>query len=102
MQCQLFQHLLTLGREDQQHFPPVLLSSLPSHVAASFQSINQLHRAVMLHMQPVRQFPNPRPQSLRHSFDRQHQFILPFLEPRRLHGAIAESIKFPNLIPEFR
>src|SRR5580658_665285 len=100
MQRQLPQHPLALRRQHQQHFPPVVLRPLSPHVASFFQPVDQLHRAVMLNLHPVRQLPDPRSNSLRHPLDGQHELVLSPLQPGRLHGALAEVQKLPNLVPE--
>ena len=100
MQRQILQYPLTLPRERQQHFAPVILRPLPSHIPACFQTVHQLDCAVMLNLHPVRQFANARPHSLRHSLDGQHKLILAPFQPGCLYRPLAEMQKLPNLVPK--
>src|ERR1035437_9371256 len=102
MQRQLSQHPFALRRQRQQHLAPVVLRPFPLHVPPTLKPVNQFHRAVMLNVHPIGQFPDPWPHPVRHSLDGQHELVLPHLHARRAHGLLAEAQKLPNLVPELR
>src|SRR5215469_12599338 len=100
MEGQFFEHFLALRSERKQDFAAVFFGPLPMDVSPSLKPVDQFHRAVMLEMHAVGDVANPRPQSIRHAFDRKHQLILPSFEPRALNGLLAEMQEFTNLISE--
>jgi len=102
MQGQLRENLLALRRQGEQHLPPVVLGALPPHKASGLKPVDQFHRTVMLHVQTVGYLPDPRPQPLRHPFDRQHQLILRPFQPRGVYSLVAEREEVANLVTKLR
>src|SRR5580704_1011377 len=58
MKRQSAQDLLALRSQRKQHLTPILAPAMPLHIAARSQPVHQLHRTVMLNLQPLRQFAN--------------------------------------------
>ena len=102
MQREFPQHLLPFGSQREQHFTPVLASALPPDIPAGRQPIHQLHCTVVLDLQTLGQFPDPRPHALGQSFERQHQLMLPWLQRGSPGSLLAKVEKAANLVAQFR
>jgi len=102
MQSEFGQNALAFGGECQQYLSAVIPRARAPHISPTFQTVDQFHRAVMLNLHPVGQFPNARPHSLGYAFDRKHQLVLPAFQTGCLHRSFAEMQEPANLIPELR
>src|SRR2546428_24074 len=78
----LFEQFFSARQQRHQDLPAVVPVSAPAHVAVSLQPVDQLHGAMMLQRQPVRQRANRRFLTLRESAKSQQEQIRWRLEPR--------------------
>jgi hypothetical protein len=100
MQREFLQNLFTLGRELQQYFSAVFRAPLPAYEASSFEPIHQFHGAVMMNLQPLCDFCDPRPDIEGQALNRQQKLVLAGLKTCVAGGALAEAQKAANLVPE--
>lgn len=100
MQGKLAQHLFTFRGEGQQDLPAILTSALAAHIATSCKAIYQLDCTVMLDLQAFSQFSYTRTDCTRQAFQREHQLVLPWLQPCLSRGSFAEVEEAADLVAQ--
>jgi len=101
VQRKLPQHLFALGRQRKQYLAPVPACTMATNMSARREPIHQLHRAVVLNLQALRQFPNTGPYALGQSLERQHQLVLTWFQACGPGRLVAEVQKAADLMAQF-
>ena len=100
VQRQIPQDLVSCRGKRQEHLTPILAAAAPSDVAGASQPIDQFDRAVMLDLQPLRQFADARARSVRKPFQREQQLVLARFEAGVTGRLLAERQESADLIPK--
>src|SRR5882724_3889944 len=98
----LFEQFFTARKKSHQYAPAVVPAAAPAHVAMYLQPVDQLHGAVMLQRQPVRQRTNRRFLALGESAKRQQEQILLRLEFGGARRRVSFADEFANAVAQFR
>ena len=94
------QEVLPPRRELHQHEPAVILGSNPPDEAAGLHAIDELHGAVVLDLQALRQDADRRLPTLWHALQGEEHLVLLWFKARRAGGSFAEMQEAPELIAE--
>src|SRR5467141_3788603 len=98
----LLEQLLSPRQKRHQDAPAVVPAAAPAHVAMGLQPVDQLHGAVMLQRQPVRQRANRRLCAFREPAKRQQEKMLLRLEARSARHGVPFPDELANEVTEFR
>src|ERR1700687_186466 len=98
----LLEQLLSPRQQRHQAAPAVVSAAAPAHVAMGLQPVDQLHGAVMLQRQPVRQCADRRLCAFRAPAQRQQEKILLRLEARGARHRVPFPDELANQVTEFR
>jgi hypothetical protein len=102
MEREVAQNLLAFCSQGKQHLTPILAGAMTFHVTARGQPVHQFDRAVMLNLQPLREFADPGARSSGQTLHRQHQLVLPRLEAGFPGGLLAEMKETADFVTQLR
>src|SRR5467141_2218144 len=98
----LLEQLLSPRQKRHQDAPAVVPAAAPAHVAMGLQPVDQLHGAVMLQRQPVRQRADRRFWALGEPAQRQQKQILLRLEPSGARRRVPFAHELADEVAQFR
>jgi hypothetical protein len=102
MERQLHQDLFTPWRKFEQHFAPIVASTLPPDVPGTGEPVCEFDGAVMLDLQALREFADPGSNIRRQTLQRQHQLMLARLQTYGTHRLFAEREEIADFKAQFR
>ena len=98
----LSQNFLAAMRQPQQNIAAVRAAACPLQQPMSLQAVHQLHRAVMLDLQPFGKHSDGRLGCGRQPLDRKQGLILLRLNAHSPCSLLAQVLEPPNFVTEFR
>jgi hypothetical protein len=101
VQGELAQQPFSLGGQVDGYLPAVDAVALPLHQTVCDQAVNQLHRAVVADLQPLRQRADTGLDPLGKAADNKQQLVLLGIDAGGAGGLLAEGEELPDLVPEF-
>ncbi len=96
------QYALAFGKEPYQHLAAIRLAAMPCRQPGTFESVDQLYRAVMFQLHAFSEHANGWMQVRREPLDREQQLVLFRFKPGRARSDFAEVQKTSDLVPELR
>src|SRR5689334_3066924 len=90
----LLQYSFPMRRQIKQHFTAIFCCPLTAHEPSCLKSIDQFHSAMVLNLQPIGNFHDPRTNATRKPFEGEQQLMLLWLQAcaaRRLFAEVNES-----------
>ncbi len=92
----------TVGCEGDKDLSPIRHPPASRDKSLAHRPVNQLDRAVMLQLQPLREIADRRAFPLREALQGEHQLVLLRFQSRRVSRLLAEMDEAPDLKAELR